>query len=103
MELKKRESVFEEKKTRNDAMSGRVSKRRTNFPRVIQTDLPLSVRSVGGPLLDLDGRCVGMNIARANRCETFAIPSKELLAVVEDLMNSHRDGDSSQEKESSPK
>ena len=103
VELKKRESVFEEKKTRNDAMSGRVSKRRTNFPRVIQTDLPLSVRSVGGPLLDLDGRCVGMNIARANRCETFAIPSKELLAVVEDLMNSHRDGDSSQEKESSPK
>ena len=103
VELKKRESVFEEKKTRNDAMSGRVSKRRTNFPRVIQTDLPLSVRSVGGPLLDLDGRCVGMNIARANRCETFAIPSKELLAVVEDLMNSHRDGDSSQEKEASPK
>ena len=44
-----------------------------------------------------------MNIARANRCETFAIPSKELLAVVEDLMNSHRDGDSSQEKEASPK
>lgn len=87
VELKKRESVFEEEKTRNDAMSGRVSQRRSNFPRVLQTDLPLSVRSVGGPLLDLEGRCVGMNIARANRCETFAIPAKELREIVKALIN----------------
>ena len=90
VELKKRESVFEEEKTRNDAMSGRVSQRRSNFPRVLQTDLPLSVRSVGGPLLDLKGRCVGMNIARANRCETFAIPAKELVEIAKTLMNPSR-------------
>ena len=88
VELKRRESVFEEKKTRNDAMSGRVSKRRSDFPRVLQTDLPLSVRSVGGPLLNLKGECVGMNIARANRCETFTIPAKELRELIETLMAS---------------
>ena len=92
VELKRRESVFEEKKTRNDAMSGRVSKRRSDFPRVLQTDLPLSVRSVGGPLLNLEGHCVGMNIARANRCETFAIPAKELLAIVSLLITGEESG-----------
>ncbi len=99
VELKKRESVFEEEKTRNDAMSGRVSQRRSNFPRVLQTDLPLSVRSVGGPLLDLEGRCIGMNIARANRCETFSIPTKELLEIVQALMNPAQEEEASGARE----
>ena len=86
VELRKRESVFEEEKTRNDAMSGRYSKRRSNFPRVVQTDLPLSVRSCGGPLLTLEGRCVGMNIARANRCETYSIPTRELQVPIRELI-----------------
>ena len=33
---------------------------------------------MGGPVLDLDGKLIGMNIARANRAETFAIPVEEL-------------------------
>ena len=40
---------------------------------------------MGGPLLDLDGRCVGVNIARVNRCESFAIPAEEMLQVIRDL------------------
>ena len=78
VKLSARHKVFEAPKTRNDGMSGRTSERRTNFERVLQHDVALSERSVGGPLLDLDGRCIGMNIARANRAETFAIPAKEL-------------------------
>ena len=101
VKLKKRESVFEEEKTRNDAMSGRVSQRRSNFPRVLQTDLPLSVRSVGGPLLDLEGKCIGMNIARANRCETFAIPTKELREIIKDLMNPVQGEEDADEEEGS--
>jgi S1-C subfamily serine protease len=101
VELKKRESIFEEEKTRNDAMSGRVSQRRSNFPRVLQTDLPLSVRSVGGPLLDLEGKCIGMNIARANRCETFAIPAKELREIIKDLMNPAQGAEGADEEEGS--
>ena len=56
-----------------------------NFKRILQHDIGLSERSVGGPLLDLDGRCVGMNIAYANRAETFAIPTKELREVFDKL------------------
>ncbi|NIP94574.1 MAG: PDZ domain-containing protein, partial [Akkermansiaceae bacterium] len=33
VELRAREKIFEERRSRNDAMSGRVSKRRTNFKR----------------------------------------------------------------------
>ena len=65
--------------SRNDGMSGRYSERRTNFPWIMQHEIPFSRISAGGPLLDLQGRCIGLNIARANRAETFAIPTEKLL------------------------
>lgn len=75
--------------TRNDQMSGgqlSLSKRRDGFPRVIHHDTPLTRESVGGPLLDLSGKCIGMNIARASRVATFAIPARELQDIFEDLL-----------------
>ena len=71
---------------RNDQMSGEYSPRRSGFPRVIQHDILGSRHVQGGPLLDLDGRCVGMNIARANRAESFAIPVVELKQLAETLV-----------------
>jgi S1-C subfamily serine protease len=70
----------------NDLMSGDVSKRRSGFPRVLQHDIPGNGKIVGGPLLDIDGRCLGMHIARANRAENFAIPVEDLRALAERLM-----------------
>lgn len=67
-----------QEETRNDQMSGDFSPRRSGFPRVIQHDVLAARDSVGGPLLDLDGHCVGMNIARADRAQSFAIPAAEL-------------------------
>ncbi len=71
---------------RNDQMSGDFSKRRTGFPRVMQTDILANSSIVGGPLIDLDGRCVGMNIARANRAESYAIPVEDLKTLAECLI-----------------
>jgi hypothetical protein len=34
----------------------------------------------------MKGRIVGMNIARANRCETFAIPVEELQDLARRMM-----------------
>ncbi|GAA5497156.1 hypothetical protein Rhal01_03346 [Rubritalea halochordaticola] len=86
MELMAREDAFgEQQKSRNDQMSGDVSGRRNNFPRVLQTNLPLNSRTVGGPLLDLNGMCIGMNIARANRAESYAIPLEELKEIYHKL------------------
>lgn len=72
--------------TRNDQMSNTLSQRRDGFARAIQHDTPLSRSSVGGPLLNLDGECVGMNIARASRVATFAIPARELREIVERMV-----------------
>jgi len=82
-----RDELFaEQMMNRNDMMSGDFSKRRSGFPRVIQHDILGNSSSVGGPLLDLDGKCVGMNIARANRAESFAIPAQELQELAAKLM-----------------
>jgi len=73
-------------KSRNDQMSGEFSSRRTGFPRVIQHDVLGNKESVGGPLLDLEGRCIGMNIARADRAQSFAIPVEDLKEIATRLM-----------------
>jgi serine protease Do len=65
----------------NDQMSGEFSERRSGFPRILQHDILGAASIVGGPLLDLDGRCIGMNIARASRAESFAIPVEDLQAI----------------------
>lgn len=77
--------------SRNDQMSGEFSAHRSGFPRILQHDILGAKRSVGGPLLDLDGRCVGMNIARANRAESFAIPVEDLKAITERMLRHAKD------------
>ncbi len=72
--------------TRNDQMSGAYSDRRSGFPRVMQHDIIGDKSIVGGPLIGLDGKCVGMNIARANRAESFAIPVEDLKSLAARLM-----------------
>ena len=76
--------VFPSPMDRNEAMSGRISGRKTGFPKVFQHDIALSSRSIGGPVIDLDGKCVGMNIARFNRAETYAIPASALKKLLAD-------------------
>lgn len=83
--LQSRTETYGLQKNRNDEMSGEISIRRSGFPRVLQHDIGGSNRTVGGPLLDLDGQCLGMNIARANRAESFAIPLEELKEIFERL------------------
>jgi S1-C subfamily serine protease len=40
----------------------------------------------GGPLVDLDGDVVGVNIARAGRTETRAIPSEVVRSLLPGMM-----------------
>lgn len=91
VELSGRTDLFGEEETRNDAMSGEFSRRRSGFPRVMQHDIMGNYKTMGGPLLDLDGACVGMNIARASRCETYAIPASELRGLIDRLMAEARE------------
>lgn len=58
----------------NDLISGGFSKRRDDFPMVLQHDTPSRYTLMGGPLLNLKGELIGMNIARVNRAENYALP-----------------------------
>ena len=78
--------LFDISANRNDEMSGDFSKRRSGFPRVIQHSVMGNSQTMGGPVIDLNGHCIGMNIARASRSETFAIPSSELKGLAERMM-----------------
>jgi len=79
-----RNLVFAEMKSRNDKMSGKFSVRRTGFKRVIQHEILLGPSDMGGPLFDLEGNLIGINIAKANRVEFFAIPIEDIQKVLED-------------------
>ena len=69
-----------------DALAGgKLSARRTGFPAAIQHDAVVWADQCGGPLLDLKGHAVGINIARYDRVCTFAIPAKQVREVVAKL------------------
>ena len=68
-------------------LGGELSRRRAGFPSVFQHDTVLQPNECGGPVVDLDGRAVGINIARAGRVASYAIPAamvKEVLATLLD-------------------
>lgn len=60
--------------TSNDLISGGFSTRRDDFPMVLQHDTPSRYTMMGGPLLNLKGELLGMNMARVNRAENYALP-----------------------------
>lgn len=64
-----------------------MSRRRDDFPVVLQHDGVVQPTDCGGPLVDLQGTVVGINIARSGRSETFAIPTEPLLGLMYELMS----------------
>jgi serine protease Do len=46
-----------------------------NFPVVFEHDLPLALDECGGPVINLDGKVVGINIARVGEHGCMAIPA----------------------------
>lgn len=80
---------FDEKAVRRDsaliglsANGGSLSERKADFPLAIFHDQQLNAKLVGTPLVNLEGKVVGLNIARALRTRSLAIPIKELDRVV---------------------
>ncbi len=68
-----------------NAMGSTLSGRRTGFPQVLQTDLVVDAKDCGGPVVDLDGNVLGINIARAGRVETWILPSEVIRPLLPDF------------------
>lgn len=65
-----------------ERMGGAISRVRDSFSSAIQTDMRPNPDQIGGPVVDLKGRVVGVTMARADRTRSFVMPS----AAVERLL-----------------
>jgi len=63
-----------------------ISKVREGFSCVLQHDSVVRPSDCGGPVVTLDGRLIGVNIARAGRTETYAHPVAKFRQIVETLV-----------------
>ncbi len=66
-------------------MSGRMSQRRAGFPQALQHDTVLEPEMCGGPVVNLAGQAIGLNIARAGRVETYAVPADVVKTLIREL------------------
>jgi serine protease Do len=62
------------------------SRRSDNFPNVFQHDGPIFPEQCGGPVIDLNGNVIGINIARSGRASTFAIPLAQVQSIVSEYL-----------------
>ncbi len=76
--------MFDRQRFQN-RMGGKLSRRRTGFPAVIQHDSILDPQNCGGPVVDLAGNVVGLNIARAGRIESYSVPASIVMNLLDDL------------------
>lgn len=65
-----------------DFIGGERSGRRTGFGNVLQHDSAISHRHCGGPVVDINGKFVGINIARAARTSSYLLPAAEVRSAL---------------------
>lgn len=84
--LAARPNIQSDRSQRQNTMGGQLSIRANDFPAVIQHDTVLQPGQQGGPIVNLDGEAIGVNIARAGRVETYCIPGEVVAAILPDLI-----------------
>lgn len=83
------QSVQSDRVDFQNRLGGSLSGRRAGFDSVLQHDTVLHPHECGGPLVDLDGKVIGINIARAGRVATYAIPADVAQSLVERMIAEH--------------
>ncbi|MCD8103612.1 MAG: trypsin-like peptidase domain-containing protein [Lachnospiraceae bacterium] len=76
----------------------------TYTAEMIQTDAAINAGNSGGPLLDMNGRVIGINSAKASSTGVegmgYAIPISDVVSIIEDLMNKQTRTETVSEEES---
>ena len=65
-----------------ERMGGAISQVRDSFAHVIQTDMRPKVNQIGGPVVDLKGRAVGITVARADRTRSLVMPAAAVVNLL---------------------
>jgi len=86
IELGRRPTLTSPRQARMELSGGALSDRRHDFEAVLQHDTALHPEQCGGPLVNLDGQIVGVNVARAGRVASYAIPADEAQRVARMLL-----------------
>lgn len=79
------ERNFQPRAVDQNSLGANLSQRRDAFAEVIQHDTHLEPKHCGSPLVNLDGKAVGINIARAGRVKSYAIPAAQVVAMIDDF------------------
>ncbi len=66
-----------------ERMGGAVSNVSSSFSRVVQTDMRPKPDQIGGPVVDLQGRVVGVTMARADRTRSFMMSAQAIMDLLE--------------------
>lgn len=74
-----------ERSNQQNRMGSTLSKRRQDFPLAFQHDAGVQANQCGSPVVDSDGRIVGINISRSGRVSTLALPMEVVLPAIERL------------------
>ena len=70
--------VRQSRMNRMKKMGGRVNEVSEGFPQVLQTDMQIKSNFCGAPVVNLDGRMVGVVVAKASRIKAYIIEGREL-------------------------
>lgn len=77
-------SWFQRRQT--ERLEGELSIRRGNFASAFQHDSVLRPEDCGGPIVGLDGKALGINIARARRVASYAVPASEVKEFIAEAL-----------------
>jgi serine protease Do len=83
--LRSREQAGDFRSEFQNRLGSDLSNRRSGYAVILQHDSVLKPTDCGGPLVDLQGRVIGINICRAGRVETWAIPAEVVQASIPEL------------------
>jgi serine protease Do len=85
--LQSREQAGDFRSEFQNRLGSELSSRRSGYATILQHDAVLKPTDCGGPLVDLKGRVIGINISRAGRVETFAIPAEIVRPLIGELQS----------------
>jgi serine protease Do len=83
--LQSREQMGDYRAEFQNRLGSDLSNRRSGYAVILQHDSIVRPTDCGGPVVDLQGRVIGMNISRAGRVESWALPAEIVEPLIAEL------------------